>query len=87
MSGSTVRRLTPTGEACEDKSRSSCMGRMATLEKAVARLEQSNSELSDDVRAAMAESKRRSAALDNLARLLLASDAGVMLLKKSSKAT
>jgi outer membrane murein-binding lipoprotein Lpp len=63
------------------------MGRMATLEKAVARLEQSNSELSDDVRAAMAESKRRSAALDNLARLLLASDAGVMLLKKSSKAT
>jgi hypothetical protein len=89
MSGA-VRRLTPTGE-CDPKVQATCASRMATLEKSVCdlqesnrRLEQSNRELIEAVHEATAESKRRSASLDDLARKLLASDSGLNLLKTSS---
>jgi outer membrane murein-binding lipoprotein Lpp len=71
---------------CEPNTQEGCQLRITSLEKAVSdlkesnrRLEQSNRELSDDVRAAMAESKRRSESLDNLAKILLASNEGIEL--------
>ena len=64
-----------------------CQLKISALEQAVARLEQSNRnmtqsnrELLDAVRAATAESKRRSAALDDLAKKLLVRDNGIKLL-------
>jgi hypothetical protein len=60
------------------------MTRMTALERSVLDLQQSNRELIEAVRAATAESQRRSAALDDLANKLLASDSGLKLLKTSS---
>lgn len=82
----SVRKLTPPGATptCDPRMAASCMGRMTALEKSVRSLQQSNLELAETVREAIAESHRRSEALDGLARRLLASDSGLQLLKTSS---
>ena len=84
---STACNLTPVDE-CDPTTRAGCAARMESLEQAVARLEhsnrtltQSNRELIEAVRAGTAESKRRSAALDDLAKKLLVRDNGYKLLK------
>ena len=66
---------------CDPTVRAECVARMAALEKSVQRLEQSNRELLEAVREAIHESHRRSESLDRLARIILASDDGIKLLK------
>ena len=76
---------------CDPTVRAGCIARMATLEQAVERLRrsnetlaQSNRELLEAVHKAVLESGRRSEALDELARKLLASDSGLKLLRTTS---
>jgi uncharacterized coiled-coil protein SlyX len=61
------------------------MRRMESLESSVRELQQSNRELIEAVREATAESHRRSEALDDLAKKLLASDNGLKLLKTTGE--
>jgi dihydropteroate synthase len=58
---------------------------MDALEIEMRGLRQSNRELIEAVREATAESKRRSVALDDLARKLLAGDSGIKLLKTTGE--
>lgn len=67
---------------CAPEVQLSCREHMAALEQAVGRLQQSNAELAEAVQEATAESRRRSAALDDLASKLLASDNGLKLHKE-----
>jgi hypothetical protein len=68
---------------CDQDTKAECALRMAALERSVRALQQSNRELVEAVREATAESKRRSAALDDLAAKLLVGVNGIKLLKET----
>jgi hypothetical protein len=93
-------RLSPPAAACKltglpdcpPDVQAGCQVRIAALELAVdglrvgnGKLEQSNRELAEAVREATEESKRRSAAIDDLASKLLVRDNGYKLLKETSE--
>jgi uncharacterized membrane protein YccC len=77
-------------EPCAPVTWADCAARIAALEQAVARLEKSNTELAQSnremievLRETLAESHRRSAALDDLANKLLVQNDGIKLLKET----